>query len=264
MSSLDFSPGGVPLIAHGAALGAYVRLISPAEYKKLSGGRLALVKYPVSDLQQEVDCRWCLRPPRPETAVEGGPMGSIKDGKLIGPDREAPTLEYLPIPFSESMCCSVQELECALRYVDRLGTASGIVNLLAKTKPRPGCLELALTLSLNPIVVDFWDASIHAPRCDDAWSKALKMITQPRESISVPAVYLTVRELPGVPLLTQEGQQPPVPWKKIGRRGYDWLHVYLPETSDERFAHQARVMRGAARLLEAEEAELKARTTPSK
>jgi hypothetical protein len=86
------------------------------------------------------------------------------------------------------------------------------------------CMPIALALSVNPVVVNFWDASVHAH-------------VQPGTQ-----VYLTLRELPGVPVLSAINPAPNVQWKKVGLFAYDdWLHVYSPETDAECAEHAALV-----------------------
>jgi hypothetical protein len=131
------------------------------------------------------------------------------------------------------VCCSdatkfdIKELRETLKFADKMARHYDIWHLIHKNgqmKTDQPCMPIALALSVNPVVVNFWDASVHAH---------MPLGTQ---------VYLTLRELPGVPVLSATNPAPGVQWKKVGLFAYDdWLHVYSPETDAENADHAALV-----------------------
>lgn len=103
-------------------------------------------------------------------------------------------------------------------------------------------IELAMSLSINPVVIRIWDSSVH------------------REGLAAHDYYLSLRQVFGVPLLSTNKAL--LPWKRVTAAGYEWLHVYCPETVDEQLAHTGRTRRAAELALEEEERHLAETTLP--
>jgi hypothetical protein len=199
-------------------------------------GKIAYVSFhDCLKFSQNSERRWAQRGVR--AAVDAGtPLGgnySIgqhswphETGIITAPP--APVdLPFCPIP----VCCAdpvkfdIKELREALKLVDSMEAYRvwHEINCNGQIDRRTPCMPIALTLSVSPVILSLWDASVHA-----------------NGSVSESPVFLTLRELPGVPMLSSTNPAPTVQWKKVGLLAYDsWLHVYSPETELECIIHSS-------------------------